>query len=145
MDLNIVRTEIESDPAQRGYAGKDAEALADLMNAKYRTAYGDVAIGEVLIWAAGAGAFSKLRAIATDSPLYDAAQAFLIMLQSGGVQALHLGHPDVQWMAQSFVVAGVFTQAQHDALLAKGAIALSRADELGLERVWAGHISEALA
>lgn len=140
MDYHKLKQEIQGSPQK--YGGKSHKEVETLLNTKNIVAYEPIPMSDVLLWTVRVTAFRKLESVNQISPLYDAAKAFLLMLQSRS--EFNVGKPEVQDLLTQFVTGGIITAAQRQDLLNMGLRQISRADQLGLGYCSAGDIAEAL-
>lgn len=130
MDYKLLNTEITTDPLGLGYApfvasGND-QGIADLLNRKndaYLVIVPVIPVSRVLEWAgtrhgAASSPMKAITAAANDdsSPVQDVAQVALRVF--GTLQSIDLSRLATAGMVQGLTLAGIFTSAQRDALLA---------------------------
>ncbi len=150
LDLDALRTEIQTDPDQLGYAPAvatgSANQVAAIINAPRYAAYGPIPITPVLIWLAKWGIMPRLREATqgADKQIAGIAEVALLLVQNPNIPALDVSLPAVQQMLTALVLAGVIPIEASDELLALAPIQQSRAEQLGLGTVTADDVSRAL-
>jgi hypothetical protein len=144
VNFSLIRTEITTDPKSRGYAGKTPEEQATLINAIYDSILVPISCRQFLTWLVSVGGLKRLEAIANTSPLYDAARGALIVASYPPLEQFNLADSTIQAQVEAFKQGGIFTESEIDSLYAIGTKSVSRADELGLGRIWPGDISAAM-
>ena len=149
LDLDALRTEIQTDPDKLGYAGALATGsdnqVADLLNMRRYPGYGPVAITPVLIWLAKWGIMPRLRAATqSDKPdIAGIAEVAMMLVSNPNIPALDVGLPEVQQMLSALVIADVIPLAASEELLTQGMVQRSRAEILGMNTVTADQVAQA--
>lgn len=142
--------ELSTDPLTRGYAGMtDAQAAASL-NTADRTVYRPVDAAGLNAWAAGGAMMRIRRAILQESAdpavhsdaVLSVCWAAWRMLDRDTSEYDHASH---EGMIDALVAAGVLLASDKTALVAMAAQTVSRAEELGLNRVTAAAVTKARA
>lgn len=146
MDYAALADELADDPAKVGYGGmSDAEA-AGAINAPSQTVVRGVPMTDVLRWAVSSGALLAVQSAAagqgagTDPVARTLATGALMMINLGTGTDLGIDDAEVAGMLTAMVAKGVLTSGQRDALLARGAHEVSRADVLDLGDVSPGDV-----
>ena len=146
MDTNLLKSELNTDPATLGYAAliatQDDAGLAAKINAKTVNGLRNLPSTELLAWSAGNGRMAKIMlAVATTlPPTIDPTYPQMVGLRSVAMAAsaminrdntsLDLNLADRQQMFGVLVSGGVLNQADSDSLYALAAIKISRAEWL---------------
>lgn len=131
MDYVKLKSEITTDPAALGYAGKTDQQIADLLNslATGRTIARSVIPAHEIIEATVPGEWALL--LATEK------QRYQTIVAAGQV---NLKGPNTRAMLGAMFGAGTQTRAN---LIALQSVAVSRAQESDLGRVEPGHVAKA--
>ncbi len=150
LDLDALRTEIQTDPDKLGYAPAvatgSANQVAALLNEKRYPAFGPVPITPVLIWLAKYSIMPRLRAaMQSDKPaIAGIAEVAMMLVSNPNIPALDVALPEVQQMLTALVLAGVIPLEASTELLSLAATKQSRAEVLGFGTVTADDVSKAL-
>lgn len=129
------------------YSGKTNQEICDLLNEEVIPIVEDISAGQFLTWLTSVGGFTKLATHAATqlgAPLYDSAQAALRVAGYNASERFHIEDPLVQAQMDAFVQAGVFTELEHDSLMAIGSRQISKATQLGFPFVYPGDVLCAL-
>jgi hypothetical protein len=141
MDYAKLKTEIETDPAKRGYAalvaiGND-QGIADLLNAQIEQRAVAIPMRRVLRWLATTGVLYSLNAKGDEKLAATASQqerrvsaiskGALEMIRSPHVTALDLSDPTIAGMIDALVAANLITSAQKSEIQALAQEPVSRA------------------
>lgn len=133
MDYVVLKSEITSDPALLGYAGKSDQEIADLLNSQAtgRTIVRTVIPSHEILEATVPGEWAALTAAEK--------QRYQTITGAGQV---NLRGSNTRSALAAMFGAGTTTRAN---LIALQKVVVSRAEELGLGRVEPGHIGKARA
>lgn len=158
-DIEILQSELTSDPLARGYASMDAAQVAASLNTANRSRFIAISGPALLRWAA-AGAdvansvparivrikLASERAAPFDS-LNFVAQGYAAAAVAAINASMPLSYDDetVRGMIAQLATDEVLTSGEADDLAALGTETISRAAELGLGAVKAGHIEQVRA
>lgn len=115
-------SEIQTDPASLGYAGKTLVQDLALLNAQTFTRQGAIAMGAVLGWLASNSLLTAIKAASGDN-----AAAFLLALNQPTLDVTITG---MDTLVTALATAGTISAAQKTALYALGSIPTSRAEIL---------------
>ena len=145
MNYSILVSEISDDPSNRGYAGMSDAEVAVSLNTADRIIQRPVPIKQILRWSAAVDGIYRLREASSTGPkdkrrLADAA---LQLLNHPHIDELDVTDPEIAGMLEALVSFGVFTAAERDALIDRGKVTISRAEELGLGQVKVGYVQRA--
>ena len=149
MDIAKLRAELTEDPEGYGYADLPDPEAANALNAPTRPSRGTVAAAEVRRFVLLNGIWPRLTAAqnAPDQFIAGTAQTILQTLAPNSFDEIRMGDPAVAKavgdMLETMVAAGVMTADQRDKMMALGDVIISRAEELGLERVHHLDVAEA--
>jgi len=137
--------EIRDDPLGAGYAGMSEEDVSLALQMKNRVVQGPVDARKVLRWSASTDGINSLRVAAAsgNKDKRRLADAALAMLTSPHVSELDVSDAEIGQMLGALVALGVLTQADVDALKTRGQRSISRVEELNLDDVRPGRITEA--
>lgn len=152
-DINLLRTEITTDPLSRGYASMWDGQVADSLNARNRTASKSISAQTLHAWFVFNGKWPSIEstALATvgtggltaDQKL--AAQSFMEICHY--FSDLDMKDPQysggITFVLDHFVGRGIITTAQRAAIISLGSGLISRAEELAIGHV--DHIAVAVA
>lgn len=144
----ILRSELQDDPLGRGYADmSDAEALASLTTDD-RSVFRDVPISSIAGMIEMLGVVPALRAVDDASPVHPVAdQLMRFVAGQSPMVAVQYSDPDIRQRVDAGVHgladAGVITTDQAAQIVALGQRTVSRAKELGLNRVTELSVKEA--
>lgn len=137
MDLQVLNQELLNDPINLQYTSKTDQECVDLLNLMnqkkhrsqmitFRGLYESRNLGPTM----AANVLAKIRARSnTDQVMYDVEK----MLYSE--RGMDIGEPSAQLMIDAYMLGGLFTSAEGDALKAIGTTYHSRAAALGLSEV----------
>ena len=130
MNLAVLKAEITNDPMALGYAGKTAEQICDLLNAKTRSKHVELLQPTQIL----------------NSVVYAEWTSKTVTQQQTIWNLLGMGALN-PWGIEATIFTAVFGagSATIMALAALRVQAINRAEELELETVYAGHINEARA
>lgn len=159
MDLAELQSELTVDPLGRGYAGMDAAQAAASLNTPNRSRFIAISGPALLRWAAaGADVANNIPArivriklaserAAPFDGLNFVAQGYAAAAVAAINASMPLSYDDatVRDMIAQLATDGVLTSGEADDLAALGTETISRAAELGLGTVKAGHIEQARA
>ena len=137
MNLINLRSEIDNDPAQYGYAAHLPDspgAVVDLLNDQSTTIVKSIKASTAMMWAAG-GAYSTIVDASNDVNHPARASCLVVREAFASGQDIHLGLQSMRDMLTAWVATSVITQSQHDVLIALATQPASRAEEIGLDRV----------
>ena len=142
MDYAILKTELTTDPLGRGYAAKDNQQVADSLNTVNRTLQEPVPIKQVLRWSVQTDAIYKLKQASASGPRDQRriTEVALVLINHPHITELDVEDPEIAAMLAALVAMALFKQGEVDALKARGQRTVSRAEELVLPPVSAGHI-----
>lgn len=147
MDLQVLHNELVNDQLNFQYSVKTDQECADLLNAMtqkkprpqmitFRGLYEAKNLGPTM----AATVLAKIRnRSGVDQVMYDVEK----MLYSE--RGMDIGEDAAQLMIDAYVLGGLFTTAEGDALKAIGTSYQSRAASLGLSEVTAADVAEAKA
>lgn len=145
MNFTVLKDEITNDPLGRGYTGMSNVAVVVDLNTVYRPKLGSLTMSQVREWAGvNARGFNIMSGISNTALSDQQRNVCYIADKFIGTDAgeldpannLHVG------MIQELVAAGIITSADKNALVTKATINISRATELGLDRVRVGHVQD---
>lgn len=140
-----LRDELVNDPLSRGYASMSDAEIAASLNVKDRAAQRPIPSAELLAWAAADGRYDKINDAANNhaSPaVRSLASAGRLMIQRDGTE-LNLAIADRAAMVAALVGADVLSADDKTSLEALAIQQTSRAAELGIGVVRAGHVKRA--
>jgi hypothetical protein len=125
-----------------------AEEVADnLNNLKDRTVSAPISSAELLAWSGADSRFMRIKKAAEGVAPYDALPeavqtianvAFMLITRDS--TELDMSKSDRVQMMGALVASGVLTQDDSDSISALATKIVSRAEELGLERIFPAHI-----
>lgn len=147
MDHETLKAELQDDPVGRGYAAMTAEQVAASLNTADRSVQGPVPITDVLRWSAATDAIYTLRQASETGPpeKRKLADAALQLVNHPHVSELDVTDSELVAMLDAMVSLKVFSSEEVAALKARGVRTVSRAVELGITSVKAGHVERARA
>ncbi len=133
----MLKTEIQTDPLSIGYANMTDQQAADSLNSPVRNVIGQASRTDFIRWSARHDSISKLEQdVGATKAL---SKAVLFMMQTDGV--IDFTDPEITAMVDMLVTAGIFTQPEKDDLVSLATKTISRAQELGIPEVHAGHVN----
>lgn len=131
MNIDILKSELTTDPLTRGYAGMSDEAAAADLNTVYRTRQRDAVSGSEILNATDNAEFRRLGVTDVQRNQW---------LALCGTDSINVSSGVAKALEASIFGAGTTTRSNLVALKTEN---ISRATELGLETVKAGHVEEA--
>lgn len=146
MNYDVLIPELVNDPLQRGYAAMSHDEAAASMNAVDIPVRKLVPLWNVKKTAIESGCWLTIKAAAVShvSPgVQGAATVALDYINDQRFENLDMDLTSTQEMLGALVAGGVLTQAQADTLDALADDLTSRAIQLGIGTVGAGHIDSA--
>lgn len=128
MNINALKTELDTDPLTRGYSGMTAEEAADSLNTVNRTKPQSVSSAE-----------AQAAVVATEYlALADALRDLWLAILTTGT--IDVNNANIVAQVREVWDVGTTTRTNLAALATR---AVSRAEEIGLPRVKPGHVEEA--
>jgi hypothetical protein len=154
MNIEVLADELANDPLAVGYSNMTAAEAAIALNTANRPTYQSISGAALLRWAA-AGATAELPsrlvriklASELSAPFASigyAAQGYAAASVAAISAQVPLSYDDaaVRDMVTALVAAGVLTSGESEELHTLGATTVSRATELGIGHVKAGHVEQ---
>jgi hypothetical protein len=137
IDINQLKTELQTDPTNQGYApllsaGNDSGVAAQL-NIKQFSARAPIKTVDIKRHAIQNGYWAALKGAAAahpDAQVRGAATCAIDYASDTRLETMDLDLPASQAMLNGLVAAGLISTAQHDELVAMGNINISRAEQL---------------
>ena len=147
MSLEALKVELVSGHPVTGAYNSDAELAASQLNAANIPNVKSLTSNELLAWAAQSGRMAKIKDGilngSTDEEKSLCEAAYLLISRDN--TELDLNKPDRAGMVAALVAFGRLSQTDSDALYVMATQTISRAEELGLGRVYAGTVEQARA
>lgn len=127
-EAQAINAAIVADPAlaSEPQTPDGAYAISVALNTPSEAGFQPVSVGSAMLWAAG-GPRVRIQAAATDAQQPEAVKAscqvFLDLIVGGPEALLHTEEPAIQQSFSGWVVTGVITQAEYDAVYGANGIA----------------------
>jgi hypothetical protein len=127
-EAQAINALIVADPAlsSQPQTSDGAYAIAAALNTPSEAGYKPITVGAAMLWAAG-GPRVRIQAAATDSQQPEAVQAscqvFLDLIVSGSEALIHTEEQAILQAFSGWVVTGVITQAEYDAIYGASGLA----------------------
>jgi hypothetical protein len=127
-EAQAINALIVADPAlsSQPQTSDGAYAIAVALNTPSEAGYKPITVGSAMLWAAG-GPRVRIQAAAADSQLPEAVQAsfqvFLDLIVSGSEALIHTEEQAILQAFSGWVVTGVITQAEYDAIYGASGLA----------------------
>ena len=127
-EAQAINALIVADPAlsSQPQTSDGAYAIAVALNTPSEAGYKPITVGSAMLWAAG-GPRVRIQAAATDSQQPEAVQAscqvFLDLIVSGSEALIHTEEQAILQAFSGWVVTGVITQAEYDAIYGASGLA----------------------
>ena len=127
-EAQAINALIVADPAlsSQPQTSDGAFAIAQALNTPSEAGYKPITVGAAMLWAAG-GPRVRIQAAANDSQQPEAVQAscqvFLDLIVSGSEALIHTEEQAILQAFSGWVVTGVITQAEYDAVYGTSGLA----------------------
>lgn len=145
MDLANLKQEITDDPVGLGYSGDDVQD-SKIINTVQRSGLRELSSRELLAWAGQNGRYAKIYDATTDLNNSQTVRSICFVaskLFDRSDATLDLRLDDRQQMLAALVSFSVLSQEDSDSLYSMASSNISRAEELGLNRVTPSDIANA--
>lgn len=142
MAFESLKAELATDPLGRGYQNMTVDQVVASLNTADRVVQRPIPNRLLLRWAAQTDGINLLKTAAAsgNKDKRRISDAALAMISSFHVTEFDVSDPELIQLLAATVVLGILSQADVDALKARGQVKISRAEELGLGIVTRGQV-----
>ena len=145
MRIQVIKTELDTDPLGLGYSGMDDSAAAVSLNEKTRSKLEPISSAELLAWSANGARLQSIKSAAesgADDTIKSVAQAAYLTITRDDT-TLDLNLADRVALLDALVSYNVLTADDKASLESLATVAISRGEELGVGIVRAGDVIQA--
>jgi hypothetical protein len=145
MRIQVIKTELDTDPLGLGYSGMDDSAAAVSLNEKTRSKLEPISSAELLAWSANGARLQSIKSAAesgADDTIKSVAQAAYLTITRDDT-TLDLNLADRVALLDALVSYNVLTADDKASLESLATVAISRGEELGVGLVRAGDVIQA--